>query len=46
MVGSVVKIRADGDDLVVLHEDIGLGSEIGGDDRAAFDEFGHYETTP
>ncbi len=41
MVGVVVEIGADGDDLVVLDEDVGLGGEIGGDDRAAFDEFGH-----
>ncbi len=41
MVGGVIKVRADSDDLVVLHEDIGLGGEIGGDDRSAFNEFAH-----
>ena len=46
MVGGVVEIGADGDDLVMLHEDVGLLGQIGGDDGAAFDEFGHYETTP
>ena len=41
VVGGVLKVGADRDDLVVLHEDVGLGGEIGGDDGAAFDELGH-----
>ena len=36
-----VQVRADGDDLAVLHQHVGLPGAVGGDDGAVLDDFGH-----
>jgi hypothetical protein len=36
-----MQVRADGDDLAVLEQHVGLPASIGGDDGAVLDDFGH-----
>ena len=46
VIGGVLQVLADLDDLAVLDEDVGLVGDVGGDDRAVLDEFGHLASLP